>query len=222
VDSWWRLGEGSGHFGSRLDVNHITCPFCLESGNFTIEHHAEKRKANSKKVLNFDTLRCGNCVGYVLALWSGNQAFHAFKVMPWPLSSPEPPAHWPEAVARCWVQAHRGAEREDWDSAVVMARSSMQGALREQGANGKNLRQEIDDLASRGILPPHMKEWAHELRAIGNESAHPLPHETKAEAEDVRDVIEFLDFLLQYLYDLPQQIKAYRARGGGNTESESS
>ena len=54
-----------------------------------------------------------------------------------------------------------------------MARSALQAVLRDRGAQGKSLKEEIDDLAAGGILPPHMKEWAHELRALGNESAHP-------------------------------------------------
>ena len=94
----------------------------------------------------------------------------------------------------------------------MMARAALQVALRDQGGCGKSLRGEIDDLAAKGVLPPHMKEWAHELRELGNESAHPDPEKGKSSPEDVRDVIEFLDFLLQYLYDLPHQIGEYRKR----------
>jgi hypothetical protein len=46
----------------------------------------------------------------------------------------------------------------------------------------------------------------------GNESAHPQPNQKPANAEDTRDVIKFLDFLTEYLYDLPQRIKDYRNR----------
>jgi hypothetical protein len=93
-----------------------------------------------------------------------------------------------------------------------MARSAMQVALRQKDVSGSSLKHEIDDLAARGILPPHMKDWAHELRELGNESAHPDPGQTKTNGGDARDVIEFLDFMLQYLYDLPHQIEQYRKR----------
>ena len=98
-----------------------------------------------------------------------------------------------------------------------MARSALQVALREHGAKGRSLKDEIDDLAARGILPPHMKEWAHELRALGNESAHPEAVGSESSADDVRDVIEFLDFLLRYLYDLPHEIKQYHERRASKT-----
>ena len=74
MDSWWQLGEGSGHRGESLATHQITCPFCMERGNFEIAFHAEKKKANSDKKLNFDTLKCGNCSGYVMVLWSAGHA----------------------------------------------------------------------------------------------------------------------------------------------------
>ena len=66
MQSWWELGEWSGHRGTELALHQITCPFCEERGNFKIAHHAEKKKPNGRKVLNFDTLECGNCHGYVM------------------------------------------------------------------------------------------------------------------------------------------------------------
>jgi N-acyl-D-aspartate/D-glutamate deacylase len=110
------------------------------------------------------------------------------------------------------LQAHRTAKDENWDAAAVMARSALQIALREHGAIGESLKQEIDDLASRGVLPLHMKEWAHELRELANESAHPRVAMLESSPDDVRDVVQFLDFLLQYLYNLPHEIAEYRTR----------
>jgi hypothetical protein len=215
--SWWQLGEGSGFSGNELELYRLTCPFCLERGNFALEHRAQKKKANSKKVLNFDTWCCGNCAGYVLVLWSaqeypGSRGLYSYQVLPWPLKLDAFPEHWPEAVGRYWLQAHRSLGEENWDAAAVMSRSAMQVALREKDAAGKSLKQEIDDLATKGVLPPHMREWAHELRELGNDSAHPDPGQAKTQKDDAKDVIEFLDFMLQYLYNLPHQIEQYRRR----------
>lgn len=223
MNSWWDLGEGSGYDGSELSVHRVTCPFCMERGNFSPEHRAVKRKPNSSKMLHFDTLKCGNCAGYVMVLWSasefgGSRGLHAFHVLPWPSRLDEHPMHWPEAVGRYWLQAHRSITDENWDAAAMTSRAALQVALRHQGAQGKSLRGEIDDLAAKGILPPHMKDWAHELRELGNESAHPDPAAGKSSPQDVRDVVEFLDFLLQYLYNLPHEIEQYRQRRGGKQD----
>jgi hypothetical protein len=93
-----------------------------------------------------------------------------------------------------------------------MTRSALQVALRASEATGRTLRDEIDSLASQGLLPPVMKEWAHELRLLGNSSAHPEESEAAPEKKDVSDVIEFLEYLLSYLFSLPDRIEKYRGR----------
>lgn len=217
MDSWWDLGEWAGHRGAELDPGEITCAFCLERGKFKVVHHAEKTKPNGRKKLNFDTLECVNCKGYALVLWSGNeypgsQPMHDFKEIPFPLRYDKYPEHWPEAVGRFWLQANRSLHDENWDAAAVMARSGLQASLRDHKAEGKSLKQEIDDLADKGILPPLMKEWSDQVRELGNESAHPDPAAPPTSATDAQDVVRFLTFLLEYLYNLPQRIKEYRER----------
>jgi hypothetical protein len=213
MNSWWDLGEGVGKWGTELAVYQITCPFCMERGNFKTVFHTEKRKPNDRKKLNFDTLECGNCKGYVMCLWSAGDRLHDYRVLPWPLRIEKHPDEWPENVGRFWVQAHRSLADENWDAAAVMARSALEGAVREQKASGGNLKRQIDDLASKGLLPPIMKEWADTLRELGNVSAHPKPDQPPTRPEDARDVVRFLDFLLEYLYSLPHQISEYRERG---------
>lgn len=80
------FGEFSGYSGGELDVGRITCAFCEERGNFAEVSHYAKKQANGSKQLNFDTLECGNCKGYVLVLWSSGNMLHDFHVLPWPLA----------------------------------------------------------------------------------------------------------------------------------------
>jgi hypothetical protein len=174
MNSWWELGEGAGQLGETLAIYMIECPFCSEEGKFETEFHAEKKKPNSRKKLNFDTLKCVNCSGYVQVLWSasefgGSQHLHSFRVQPWPLKIPDPPEYWPAEVGRCWQQAHRSLQHQSWDAAAVMARSALQAALRDHGAKGANLKSEIANLAGQGILPPLMREWSDQVRELGNE-----------------------------------------------------
>lgn len=215
--SWWDLGEHIGQLGDSLALYRIECPFCEEKGNFSTASHLEKKKPNSSKILNFDTLKCGNCAGYVMVLWSvneygGSQNLHDYRVLPYPLKLTGAPEHWPPDIQRYWLQAQKSLEIENWDAAVVMARSALQIALRQHKATGKDLKAEIDDLASKGILPPLMREWSDEVRELGNDSAHPKPNQKPTESENAKDIVEFLDFILDYLYNLPKQIQDYRSR----------
>ncbi len=217
MDSWWQLGEWYGQQGEELALYQNICPFCMEKGNFKTVFHAEKKKPNLNKKLNFDTLECGNCKGYVMVLWSATEhgfgrGLHDYRVLPWPLNYERYPEHWPDAIGRYWLQAKRNIRDENWDAAAVMARSALQIALRDNGAKGKNLKQEIDDLAAKGILPPIMKEWSDHVRELGNESAHPDPKQDPTNPQDAQDIVRFLDFLLEYLYSLPHRIRQYRER----------
>jgi hypothetical protein len=58
-----------------------------------------------------------------------------------------------------------------------------------------------------------MAEWSHEVRLLANESAHPdALAPPPVTPQDAKDIVNFLDFLLFYLYDLPKQISDYRKR----------
>jgi hypothetical protein len=212
MDSWWSLGEGMGYHGEELALYRISCPFCLERGNFKVAFHAEKKQPNGSKKLNFDTLQCGSCSSYVMCLWSSSHDLHDYRVLPWPLKWEKHPEHWPEAIGRYWLQAKRSLADENWDAAAVMARSALQLALRDHKATGANLKQEIQDLAAKGLLPPNMKDWSDQVRELGNDSAHPKPDQSPTDPRDARDIVQFLDFLLEYLYTLPHRIAQYRQR----------
>jgi len=212
--NWWHLGEGSGYRGRELELYRITCPFCTERGNFGLVNREQKKKPNGNKVLNFDTLKCGCCSSYVMVLWSANESgdLYSYEQLPWPAKPDSFPEHWPQALGRYWLQAQKCLNDESWDAAALMARSALQVAMREQQAKGNNLRQEIDDLANKGLLPPVIKEWAHTLRELGNDSAHPHPSQVATTQADAIDTVRFLGFLLDYLYNLPHRIAEYRQR----------
>src|ERR1700692_2265076 len=220
MNSWWDLGEGIGLKGAAMEVWRLTCVFCGEKGHFKLAFHGEKKKPNSDKRLNFDVYQCLNCMGYVQVLWSAarhasmGHGLYDFKVLPWPLDAkPEPSEDWPEGMKRFWIQAHDSLTNENWDAANVMARSALQFVVREKKAKGKNLKAQIEDLVAQGVLHPLMKDWADEVRLLANASAHPdAPIPADVTPQDSKDVVNFLDLLLFYLYDLPKQIEGYRRR----------
>jgi hypothetical protein len=217
--SWWDLGEHSGYHGNELATYQITCAFCFDRGKFERVHHLEKENS-SGKVLNYDTWKCEQCGNLTMILWSaslhgGRTGIHGYNTLPWPSKVTSFPTHWPAAIGKYWLQAVRSIEGENWDAAAVMARSALQLVMRDQKAVGTNLKQEIDDLATKGLLPPVMKDWSHEVRLIANESAHPSSESETAGDRDARDVVEFLGVLMTFTYDLPDRIGKLRARRAG-------
>ncbi len=169
---WWSLGEGSGYDGEKLWLWRIVCGFCGEKGNWKLEHHLERSNSDDKK-LNYDTYKCIACGNMTMVFWSAGDRLHAYHQMPWPQQTTSYPDHWPADVGRYWMQAQRNIEGENWDAAALMARSALQLLLRHENASGGNLINEIDDVASKGSIPPVVREWAHTLRVLGNDAAHP-------------------------------------------------
>jgi hypothetical protein len=217
--SWWDLGEWSGDPGEVLATYQIPCAFCGEEGNFdTVQHLERKKPGNDRKVLNYDTLKCGHCGNLMFAFWSasssghGSGSMHEYRVLPWHRSTTRHPKHWPADVGNYWVEARRSIEGKNWTAAGLMARSAVQLVARVHGATGKNLKEEIDDLADKGLILPSMKEFAHEVRVLANEGTHPQPGTKGTSEKDAKDVVEFLSFLMTVMYNLPEQIKEYRKR----------
>jgi hypothetical protein len=216
---WWDFGEWSGSAGQALAIHQIACAFCGTEGNFEIVDHLDRKKAGrSNKVLNYDTLQCGNCGNYMFAFWSaaqhdiGGRGMHAYRLLPWYQSTTRHPEHWPGDIGRYWIEARRSIEAKNWTAAALMARSAVQLVARSHGAAGNNLKQEIDDLAAKGLILPIMQDWSHEIRELGNEGTHPRPGSTGTDEKDAKDVVQFLTFLMTVMYDLPKQIADFRQR----------
>lgn len=213
INSWWDFGEWSGGRGSELAIHLIDCPYCSEMGQLVFENKVEKKKPNDTKTLHFDTLKCGHCGNFVLIFWSAarNQAIHDYLTIPYSLDA-RAPGEWPKDISSRWVQAHRSLKANCWDAAVQMACTAMQMAIRTAGANGQNLKEEIEDLSTKGLLPSVMREWSHEIRVLRNDVTHPQPGQETISQRDAHDVVEFLDYMMQYLFTLPNKISEYRAR----------
>lgn len=66
----------------------------------------------------------------------------------------------------------------------------------------------IDKMAAEGLITNDLKDWAHELRLDGNDAVH----EDEMTNEVIDQMHSLCTFLLTYLFTLPEQVKAARAR----------
>jgi len=107
--------------------------------------------------------RCHNCNGLVYAMVEAQTA----EAEIWPSLRSEAPEELPEVVRDNLSEAIRSVNANNPRAAVVMTRSALQAATREQGAQGKNLREEIDDLVQKHVIPESLGTWAHEIREAG-------------------------------------------------------
>jgi len=215
IRSWWDFGEYSGSYGEAFDARTVTCPFCTTRGNFRRVSAFQNTKPNGTKTLNYDTYQCQCCTNHILVFWSASENMHpalySYIMIPEALKNAEPRQEWPESIGKLWSELNRCMQNEIYQAAAMTSRSLLQLIFREMGSEEDKLVNAIDTLYEERKLSETMKEWAHELRLLGNEAAHAKP-DTDIDPQDVKDVVSYIDFLLVYLYTLPNKIEQYRSR----------
>lgn len=116
----------------------------------------------------------------------------------------------PADVARAFEQAEKARHAGIWDAAAAMYRKAMELGLKDlsPGIEAWKIEKRIDKMHAQGLITADIKDWAHELRLDGNDSVH----EISVEKETVEQMMSFCRALFMYLYSLPGQVKAARAR----------
>ena len=150
---------------------------------------------------------CHDCGGVVYARGTTGSD----DVELYPSVRSEAPDDYPPDVQENFSEALRSLNVNNPRAAVVMARAALQAATREQGANGDNLKQEIEDLAARHVIPEALRDWAHELRDGGNLVAHPEP-DKKVEMQDAEELMALAESIFEYLYVVPKEVEQRRGR----------
>ncbi len=108
-------------------------------------------------------------VGFGRSLLAGRGSKCVFAIgnkIVFPAIRMEAEADIPTDIRDDFNEALRSLNGNNAKAAVIMTRSALQGAARQQGAEGKTLKDEIDDLAAKHVIPPALQDWAHELAAL--------------------------------------------------------
>ena len=65
-------------------------------------------------------------------------------------------------------------------------------------------------MKERGIIEPRLFEWADALRIAGNETVHDVT--VTVSKEDARDMIEFTNALLEYVFTFQDRFEQFKRR----------
>lgn len=105
----------------------------------------------------------------------------------------------PSPIKEDMEEAYKCQAVQAWRAAVTMARRALQNICLDKGAPAtrtitpksgipkeikNDLINQINWLYDERIITKDLKDWAHEIRTVGNSGAHP------GEAEDTQPVIE--------------------------------
>lgn len=201
------------------------CPHCgVEKAGFTFTGESSLPDDGSMFHVFF---RCNACFGPVVAIAvtgvniqrpsqnHGDIANHGSFGLVGIFPKPEPssaPEHTPPTITRAFIQAEDAIKKNHWESASAMDRRALELATKEMAPDhaGLSLYQRIEKLAEAGKLTPSLKDWAHDLRIVGNEALHEAEGPGSDQAIQTHELTRFV---LTYLYTLPVQVaKAREAR----------
>ena len=134
------------------------------------------------------------CQSPVLILEDGDVIY------PTPLPSPTD-KRIPESIRQDLEEAKMCFSISAYRACAVMARRAMQSACIEKGTTKDKLSEQLQELASNGVITNELKEWADVVRWVGNDSAH--PNAEKVTKEDAEDILELAEQFLHVLYVTP-------------------
>lgn len=137
------------------------------------------------------------CKQPVLVLNEGDEVY------PQPMPSPTD-GRIPEPMRTDLTEAKTCFSAKAFRGCAVLARRAIQSAcIHNKADNGKTLEKQIDELATKGTITDSLKKWAHAVRWIGNDAAHPkAKHPVKK--EDAEDILKLAEEFLEAIYVTPK------------------
>lgn len=102
-------------------------------------------------------------------------------------------------------EVHSALANSQFILAGVGARGILETVVKDRQAKGDNLLKKIDDLVTQQILTPARANVLHQIRTLGNDSAHEAkPHNSN----QLTLAVEIIENVLQEVYILPERAKA--------------
>ena len=115
----------------------------------------------------------------------------------------------PESIRKAYEAALK-IKKIDAASCLMALRRTLEITCNDKGANGKNLWNKIEDLSNKGTLPPQLKHASTITKTYGNIGAH--EEEVTVSDNELNYIIEFVKYILDYLYVLPQKLDAVQKK----------
>lgn len=99
---------------------------------------------------------------------------------------------------------------------LLALRRTLELILIEKGAKKWGLKDKIEEIAEKGILPDTLKEASSLTKILGDSAAH--DKEIEIDQQDVESMAEFVKFIIEYLYVVPDKINSYKERLSSKTD----
>ena len=110
-------------------------------------------------------------------------------------------------------QASNSFKIGSYDAAALMCRRAIEGLCQIRDAKGSNLATKLQDLENNGHIDKKLLNWAHGVRAVGNDAAHDVLESISK--NDARDILELAGAILMYVFSLDRKFQEFESRRAG-------
>ena len=192
------------------------CPFCGDWAVFTIYDYA----FNSRSMIGSARSSCGGCQGKPQFAFVFSETENALRsgrpelILMFPGSKihyplPDIPAVVPEAIRRTMVSTVETYNARFYDAAATSGRKTLEGIFKhlvDEKRREKRLYELIEIVGKETDFAEPITRLSDAVRNGGNLAAHfDINHEPNERL--ARQIIELVDYLISYLYILPDKIK---------------
>lgn len=105
----------------------------------------------------------------------------------------------------------------DATACALLLRRTLEVILTDQGATAWGLADKIEEIAHKGLLPDSLKEASFFTKKLGDSAAH---GKELIDKRDINRLIEFIEYIIEYLYIIPSKIEALKAKIGLQVDSK--
>ncbi len=116
----------------------------------------------------------------------------------------------PKPIAAAYEEALKCYRAKAYTAAAVMCRKTLEGICEAHGLAERTLAASLQKMRQQGVIENRLYEWADALRISGNEAAHGV--QFTLTAQDSRDVIEFTNALLEYVFTFRDRFEKFKER----------
>jgi hypothetical protein len=116
----------------------------------------------------------------------------------------------PKPLRDAFAEAQLSFKAKAFTAAAIMCRKPLEGLCVDKGLTTGTLAARLKTLRDAKVIESRLYEWAEQLRLSGNDAAHDIG--VVFLADDARDVMEFTQALLEYVFTFQSRFESFKVR----------
>lgn len=116
----------------------------------------------------------------------------------------------PDNVRSSYEEAVRCEANKVYTACVVMVGRTLEAVCKEHDPSVRTIFKGLKKLHQDGLISEELMEWADQLRVLRNIGAH--ASDRMATGQDAEDSLDFLQAILEVMYDLRPRFQSFKAR----------